>query len=84
MCDKAHFERLEGRVDKIELDLVKHTSSSEVQIANLLKATNRMFWSAVIFGLILLLSVCYGALGERGFRHVACAAQELAPTAPGK
>lgn len=83
MCDKAHFEKLEGRVDRLEIDLVKHAASSEVQIANLLKASNRLFWTAVIGGFLMLLTLIYGAVGERGFNHVACAAEKLVPT-PGK
>lgn len=83
MCDKAHYDKLEGRVDRLEMDFVKHSVASEEKIGTLMRGINRLFWTGWIFVLILLLAVVYGALGERGFRHVACATQEMTPN-PGK
>lgn len=77
MCDKAHYDKLEGRVDKIELDLVRHTASSEVQIANLLKLVKYILWCFGALCLLMLLTIIYGAVGERGFNHVTCTAREM-------
>lgn len=77
MCDKAHFDKLEGRVDRLELDFVKHSASSEVQIANLLKLAKYTLWCFGALCLLMLLTIIYGAVGERGFNHVTCTAREM-------
>lgn len=80
MCDKEHYNELRERVDELEIQFVRHSASSEVQISNLLKASTRLFWTAVIGGLLMLLTLIYGAIGERGFNHVSCAAKEMMQT----
>lgn len=77
MCDKVHFEKLEGRVDKLEKEYAVHEATSTEQIKTLFNATKILFWVTVFFGGILLLTVVYGAIGERGFTHVTNAAKDL-------
>lgn len=77
MCDKAHFEKLEERVDALEKDYAKHQAVSGEQIKTLFNAVQRLFWLSCIFSGLLLLTVIYGAVGERGFHHVTDAAKDL-------
>ena len=70
MCDKQHFEELEERVEKLEKDYTTHAAVSNEQIKTLFNAVNRLFWISCIFSGILLLTVVYGAIGERGFNRV--------------
>lgn len=83
MCDKAHFEKLESRVDRLEIDFIKHAASSEVQLANVVRLQKYTLLCLGAACLLMLLTIIYGAVGERGFNHVACAAEKLVPT-PGK
>ena len=78
MCDKARFEDLKGRVDKLEKDYAVHAAQSCEQIKTLFHAVQRLFWISCIFSGILLLTVVYGAIGERGFKHVTTTVQEVA------
>ena len=77
MCDREHFEELEGRVGKLEKEYAVHEATSTEQIKTLFNATKILFWVTVFFGGILLLTVVYGAIGERGFTHVTNAAKDL-------
>jgi hypothetical protein len=79
MCDKVHYEKLENRVDQLEKNLLAHSSVSGEQIKTLFNSVNRLFWITCIFSGILLLTVVYGAVGERGFNHVTDAAKTIAP-----
>lgn len=78
MCDKEHFDKLEGRVEKLEKDYATHAAVSNEQIKTLFNAVNRLFWITVIFSGILLLTVVYGAIGEGGFNRVTETAKEMA------
>lgn len=78
MCDKEHYEKLEGRVEKLEKDYSTHAAVSNEQIKTLFNAVQRLFWLSCIFSGLLLLTVIYGAIGERGFHHVTEAAKEMA------
>ena len=78
MCDKAHFEDLEERVNQLEKSYATHTAVSEKQLEILFSSVQRLFWTACIFGGVLLLTVVYGAIGERGFHSVTSGAKELA------
>ncbi len=78
MCDKAHYDDLEERVDALEKVFSTHAAVSGEQIKTLFNAVNRLFWITIIFSGLLLLTVIYGAVGERGFRHVTDAAGEMA------
>jgi hypothetical protein len=77
MCDKLQFKALEKRVDSLEKDYARHQAVSGEQIKTLFNAVNRLFWITCIFSGILLLTVVYGAVGERGFNHVTDVAKEL-------
>ncbi|MBR2921484.1 MAG: hypothetical protein IKC27_09050 [Kiritimatiellae bacterium] len=78
MCDKQHYHQLENRVEKLEKDYSTHAAVSNEQIKTLFNAVNRLFWITVIFSGLLLLTVIYGAIGERGFNRVTETAQEMA------
>ena len=78
MLDEAHFEDLKGRVDRLEKDYAVHAAQSCEQIKTLFHAVQRLFWITCIFSGILLLTVVYGAIGERGFNRVTDAAQRIA------
>lgn len=77
MCDKAHFDELEDRVEALEKNFTAHSAVSGEQIKTLFNAVNRLFWITIIFSGILLLTVVYGAVGERGFNHVTTATKDL-------
>lgn len=77
MCDKAHFDELENRVNTLEKNYEKHAAVSGEQIKTLFNATQKLFWIVVIFGGLLTLTVIYGAVGERGFNHVTAQSQEI-------
>jgi thiosulfate reductase cytochrome b subunit len=79
MCNKAYFEKLKNRVDKLEKDYAVHAAQSCEQTKTLFHAVQRLFWITCIFSGILLLTVVYGAVGERGFNHVTDAAKTIAP-----
>lgn len=78
MCDKEHYHQLEDRVEKLEKDYSTHAAVSNEQIKTLFNAVNRLFWITVIFSGLLLLTVIYGAIGERGFNRVTDTAKEMA------
>lgn len=77
MCDKEHFEKLEDRVDELEKKYATHAAVSGEQIKTLFNAVQKLFWITIIFGGILLLTVVYGAIGERGFNHVTTTAKDM-------
>ena len=77
MCDKEHYKKLEGRVEKLEKDYSTHAAVSNEQIKTLFNAVNRLFWITIIFSGLLLLTVIYGAIGERGFNRVTDTAKEI-------
>lgn len=77
MCDKEHFEDLEKRVIYLEQSYATHTAVSEKQLEMLFSSVQRLFWVSCIFGGVLLLTVVYGAVGERGFHSVTTGAKEL-------
>lgn len=78
MCDKEHYHQLENRVEKLEKDYSTHAAVSNEQIKTLFNAVNRLFWITIIFSGLLLLTVIYGAIGERGFNRVTDTAKEMA------
>lgn len=80
MCDKTHYEMLENRVIDLEKKYDVHLSVSNEQIKSLFESVRRLFWIVIVFTGLLLLTVIYGAVGERGFKHISCTAKEFAPT----
>lgn len=77
MCDKQHFEELEGRVNKLEKDFAVHNAISTEQIKTLFKSTKILLWVSILYTGTLLLTVIYGAIGERGLHSVSHAAKNL-------
>lgn len=77
MNDKE-LNELENRVDELEKNYIAHEAVSGERIKTLFNAVNRLFWITIIFGGLLLLTVIYGAIGERGFNRVTETAQEMA------
>lgn len=77
MCDKEHFQKLESRIDVLEKNYAVHAAASAEQIKTLFAAVQRLFWITCVFGGILLLTVVYGAIGEKGFNHVTCATKDI-------
>ena len=70
MCDKESFNELEQRLNALEKSYEVHSKVSETQLETLFSSVQKLFWITCIFGGILLLTVVYGAIGERGFNHV--------------
>ena len=80
MCDKAHYEKLEGRVDALERTDIRH----DEKISNIEKALK---WQAfTVWGafLLCLLAIIYGALGPKGFNAVSKAAPQIMATPAGQ
>ncbi len=70
MCDKAHYDKLEGRVDALEKTDVRH----DEKISNLEKALRLQAFTVWGAFLLCLLALIYGALGPHGFNAVSKAA----------
>ena len=71
MCDKTSFSDLRDRVT----DLEKGAARFDEQIKTLFNSVSRLYYVTVIFGLLMLLAIIYGAVGQRGFNAVTSAAQ---------
>lgn len=80
MCDHAHFKDLESRVGKLEDNALVHHTMVDEQIKTLFKSVNLLYRVTLVGGLILLLAVVYGALGDHGFNAVT----RTAPSYSGK
>ena len=80
MCDKAHYDELEGRVAELEKGAVRF----DEQIKTLFKSCNRLYYVTVIFGLLMLLALIYGAVGHGGFNAVTHAASGAAAHLPNR
>ena len=76
MCDREHFNDLRHRVETLEKDSVKF----DEQVKTLFKSVNLLYRVTLVGGLILLLAVVYGALGDHGFNAVT----RTAPSYSGK
>lgn len=77
MCDAESFKELKKRVTKLEVDYATHSAVSEKQLEILFSSVQKLFWITCIFGGILLLTVVYGAIGEKGFNHVTNEVQKM-------
>jgi hypothetical protein len=77
MCDAQSFKELKHRVTKLEIEYATHSAVSEEQLKMLFSSVQKLFWITCIFGGILLLTVVYGAIGEKGFNHVTSEVQNL-------
>lgn len=83
MCDKAHYEELEGRVNELEKTTSQHEAASNEKFAGFEKSMGLMitifkwvFGAMFIVLLIQMFTVIYGAIGERGLHSVQRAVQE--------
>ncbi len=66
MCDKASYDNLRDRVT----DLEKGAARFDEQIKTLFNSVSRLYYVTVIFGLLMLLALIYGAVGHGGFNAV--------------
>ena len=72
MCDKTSFSDLRNRVTVLETNAARF----DEQIKTLFNSVSRLYYVTVIFGLLMLLAIIYGALGQRGFNAVTSAARQ--------
>lgn len=70
MCDKAAFNRLEHKVSKLEENYAVHSACSEERFKTIFGIIKWIISFILLMTLILLLTVVYGAVGERGFHAV--------------
>ena len=73
MCDHDSFSDLRDRVT----DLEKGAARFDEQIKTLFNSISRLYYVTVIFGLLMLLAIIYGAVGHRGFNAVTSAARTV-------
>lgn len=66
MCDKAEFSKIRERVEQLEKTSVKF----DEQLRTLFNSTQTMYRTVCVAGLLMLLALIYGALGQRGFNAV--------------
>lgn len=66
MTTDEKIENHEVRITKLEVS----DARLDEKLSNLATSTDRLLKVCVIFGLILLGTVCYMALGERGYKNV--------------
>ena len=70
MCDKAAYEGLSKRVTALEKNQDVHDARSEERFKTLFGIIKWIISFMLTITLILLLTVIYGAIGERGFHAV--------------
>ena len=74
MCDKALYAELRDRVTALEKGAVRF----DEQIKTLFNSVTRLYHVTLLFGLLMLLALIYGAVGQRGFNAVTGAASNAA------
>lgn len=90
MCDRDHFHKLEGRVDRLEGDVKVYQARTDERLRTLFQTCEKLSSTAAtllraaltILGIVLVVSVfalVYGAVGHDGFNAVTRAAREAAP-----
>lgn len=84
MCDKEHFEKLEGRVGCLEKAHASHEAAAKERFAATEKTMGLLvtcfkwvFGSMFLLLLIMAFTVVYGAIGERGLHSVSGAVQDV-------
>lgn len=84
MCDKEHFEELEGRVGSLEKAHASHEAAAkekfdatEKTVGLLVTCFKWVFGSMFLLLLIMAFTVIYGAIGERGLHSVSDAVHEI-------
>ena len=89
MCDKAHFDSLESRVDDLEEEVRVYHAKTDERLKTLFETCEKLSSTAslvlkaalVILGTVLIVSVfalVYGAIGSHGFNAVTNAAARSA------
>lgn len=89
MCDREHFERLEGRVDALEDSVAVYHAKTDERLKTLFQTCERLSSTAAIMlkaalallGTVLIVAVfalVYGAVGGDGFNAVTRAAASAA------
>ncbi len=87
MCDKAHYERLEGRMDELEDSVAVYHAKTDERLKTLFVACgdlkdsmkiarNVVYVTLCFVTVVTVLALVFGAVGERGFNAVTRAAQE--------
>ena len=77
MCDHESFSELRERVGDLEKGAVRF----DEQIKTLFNSITRLYYVTVLFGLLMLLAIIYGAVGQHGFNAVThSATSRLSPT----
>lgn len=90
MCDRDHFDRLAGRVDRLEDEAIRHHAKVDEQIRTLFAACREnadtaktllktLVWTVVMIAVLGALGLLYGAVGGDGFNAVTRSAREAAP-----
>lgn len=72
MCDKIEFEKLKDRMMSLE----KSQLVQGEQIKTLFHSAQLLYRVVLVGGLLLLLTVIYGAIGRSGFNAVTHAAAQ--------
>lgn len=72
MCDKIEFEKLKDRMMSLE----KSQLVQGEQIKTLFHSAQLLYRVVLVGGLLLLLTVIYGAIGRSGFNAVTSAAAQ--------
>lgn len=89
MCDREHFEKLEGRVDVLEDSVAVYHAKTDERLKTLFQTCERLSSTAAIMlkaalallGTVLIVAVfalVYGAVGGDGFNAVTRAAASAA------
>ena len=70
MCDKAAYNKLREDVEALKKNQAVHDAKSEERFKTLFGILKWVISFMLTITLILLLTVIYGAIGERGFHAV--------------
>lgn len=86
MCDKAHYERLEGRMDELEDSVAVYHAKTDERLKTLfvsckdlkdsMKIARNVVYMMCFVTVVTVLALVYGAIGGDGFNAVTRAAQE--------
>jgi len=90
MCDKAHYDEIEGRLDALEGEMRVYHAKTDERIKTLFETCEKLSDTAslvlkstlAILGTVLIVSVfalVYGAVGHGGFNAVTHAARTVTP-----
>lgn len=77
MCDKAAYNKLREDVEALKQDQAVHDAKSEERFKTLFGILKWIISFMLTITMILLLTVIYGAVGERGFHSVTHAVHDI-------